>query len=280
MEMPPTLYKAVFQANLPSPESPIEVFSGQDMRVTLDPGPLSFTYSVPNVRLRPPGVVATPKNRRIVLPQGSYVVIDLELPERLGAHPGRYAALRVSEAAALVELRYRPLLSEKIYQGPVDRPGETVFLPENPLRLVARPALEPETVASTLGPDFEAIAKLNEQPRQRFQLASRWFMRGVEAPNSVDKLLSWWTVLEIYPSEGEMDVSNSAAGLIRKQLYPKLDTSDVKAKLRLGQIEGKRGDIVHQGIAYVPEDEEKTFDEYLERLEAVVIACLRLLAGL
>ena len=70
-------------------------------------------------------------------------------------------------------------VADKVYQGAISRPGETILLPDNPLRLTARPRLEPEVVAANLGSDFETIGKMDDTARQRFQLASRWFLRGV-----------------------------------------------------------------------------------------------------
>lgn len=239
--LPPIEYFAIYQANLPAPPSPILVFSDDDVEVFLHPGPFSFKYDVPNIVLKPPSAeIFGSVSKSIELSSGSYVFIRLALDLR-GGSAGRVAAMRVAEIAALFELRHGPLLGERKYQGPVKPTNAMVIMRDTPMRITARPFVDPGIVARDVQADFQALKNLGPQSRDRFRLAARWFSRAVEAENPVDKFLSWWTVLEIYPAQGHMDVSLHVSELLTKKLYSQLDASTVKERLSLGRIEGLRG---------------------------------------
>ena len=218
----------------------------------------------------------------VELPPGSYVLIEIEVDQRSldTQEVRRMGALQVAEIIGIIDLRYRGLVSDRIYEGVINTPGSFVWLPEGPLRLTAQPKREPAEVAAMVARDLASTSNLSEDRRERFRLAARWFRRGADALNPVDKLLFWWTVLEIYPAEGKKKVPQITSELIASGVYPDLTAQAVKGKLKLGRIHGARSDIVHHGKAFIKSDEEKRFSDQLERLEAVAVVCLRLLLGL
>ena len=251
--------------------------SMQDLEIKLSPGPEEFSFTIPVVRHTPPVAGLTPAQRHVKLAPDSYVVIRIRVDAPDPTSARTTAALRAAEAACVFDLRYPGLLAEKVYEGTVDEPGRFIFMGEGPLRISARPDEDPEDVAQKIAAEFASVGKLSQQDRNRFQLAARWFRRGQEAVNPVDKLLFFWTVLEIYPANGRLKVANTVSRFLRDQLYKDLGGEE---KTKIGQIEGLRGDIVHQGQAFVPPRKEKEFSDHLERLETVAATCLRILAGM
>ena len=280
---PPISYLTVYRAALTPPGSDLYVASMQDLEIKLSPGPEEFSFTIPVVRHTPPVAGLTPAQRHVKLAPDSYVVIRIRVDAPDPTSARTTAALRAAEAACVFDLRYPGLLAEKVYEGTVDEPGRFIFMGEGPLRISAQPDRDPNDVADRMATDFGHLEGLPEAERARFQLAARWFRRGQEAINPVDRFLFFWTVLEIYPAGKQPKrpkVANMASKFLREHLYQDLSDEQIKEKAKIGHIEGLRGDIVHQGWAFVKREKEDEFSDHLERLETIAATCLRILAGM
>lgn len=286
-DLPPALarfpinYLAVYRANILAADQPLYIERGRQFSLALHPGSFAFSVSQPIVSQTPPAAGVTMGIREIQVPPGSYWVVELQFS---GVDPSsirRLAALRVAETLSTIELRFEGIVLDRLFEGAINTPGGAlIMLPEGPLRLTAAPVRDAEDVATQLTGDFRALASLPEDQRERFRLASRWFRRGREALNPIDKLLFWWTALEIYPAEGSKKVSRLVSELVAKHTYKGLSPQQIKTKLKLGRIEGKRADVVHKGQAFVHSSEEDEFSQYVDILDSVVTTCLRVLAEL
>jgi hypothetical protein len=132
----------------------------------------------------------------VSLPRDTYLVIEF-MVSLDGGLSRRVAGLRVAEVVGLIELCLPGLLIQKIYQGAVNTPnGMTLWL-EGPVRVVGRSVRAGAVIGASLGSELIALTRLDAGSRERFQLASRWFARGLETLNQIDKLIYFWTVLEI-----------------------------------------------------------------------------------
>ena len=273
-------YLAVFRVALPAPEEPLHVEGKPNLEISLQPGPLEFSYSVPVTKYEPPGATMAMGERRVRLPADSYLVIEVV---GQGGNPRidmSDAALQVAETACLLELRYSGIIAEKVYEGTVNTPGSAFLMNEGTFTLTAQPERDPKSVAAELAADHAALTDLAADQRERYRLAARWFRRGQDVRNPIDKLLYKWVVLEIYPGEGQgKKVVRKTRDLLRERLYPDLAPGTVTSKTGLGRIFDLRGDIVHKGQAFVSPDQQDEFDDHLDRLHAVAVTCLRILAG-
>lgn len=280
MGFPPISYLTVYRAALTPPGSDLYVASMQDLEIKLSPGPVEFSFTIPVVRHTPPVAGLTPAQRHVKLAPDSYVVIRIRVDAPDPTSARTTAALRAAEAACVFDLRYPGLLAEKVYEGTVDEPGRFIFMGEGPLRISAQPDRDPKDVADRMATDFGHLEGLPEAERARFQLAARWFRRGQEVTNLVDRLLFLWTVLEIFPAMGKRKVSNTASRFLGERLYQDLSAEEIKQRTKLGRIEDLRGGIVHKGKAFVVAAEEERFSDCVQRLEAIAVTCLRMLAGM
>lgn len=278
--LPPVRYLAVYRVNLPPPERDVYSENDPDFQVLLSCGPVEFSHSVPVIEYEPPGVGMTMAERHVELPRDSYLLIRTNVQTADPASARMTAALRIAEATCLFDLTYPGLIAERLFHGAVNEPGQYLFLPEGPLRLSAQPKRDVTIVAEEIAERLASLDKLAAGERERFRLASRWFRRGQETLNQVDKLLFLWTVLEIYPAQGFMEVSDRTCELLSDRVYDDLTAQDIKSKTDIGRIEGMHGRIVHQGKAFVAPNEMNEFSSHLDRLEAVCATCLRILAGI
>ncbi len=271
-------YMSIYRVTMTPPNECLTVNEG-DIRMTLTAGPLSFSYSVPVKRFKPGGASMTFGARQINLPNGSYIVLETLIKSFTDSERER-VALAIAEVASLITLLHPHLLEEKLFEGVVSPPNTAVIWSEGPLTLTASPSITPETVVSTFQKDFSKVQKLDANDRTRLQLAARWFRRGHEVLNQVDKFLFWWTVLEIYPAKGTIHVARETANLLQLSIYVTMTTSEIKTKLELGPMHSMRGNIVHKGQAFVEDSEQSIFERRLEKLRATATVCLRLLAGM
>ena len=271
-------YISIYSLTMAPPQENLLV-SEDDIRITLTSGPLSFSHSVPLKRFTAGAASMTMGKRQINLPSGSYIVIELLLKSFEYSERER-VALAVAEVAGLITLHHPHLLDEKLYEGVITPSNEAVIWSEGPLTLTASPSVTPDTVTGTFQSDFSKVQQLDTDDRLRLQLASRWFRRGHEALNQVDKFLFWWTVLEIYPAKGTTHVARETANLLQLSIYTRINASEIKRKLELGPMHSMRGKIVHRGQAFVEDSEQSIFERRLEKLCATASVCLRLLAGM
>ena len=278
--LPPIAYLAVYRANLSAPQADLYIVKTPDAEIRLSPGNIQFSFSTPVVQYAPPAVGMTLAERRCVEPPGSYVVIRVRIGAMDPELVRTMAALTVAEATCVFDLRYPGLIAEKLYEGMVNEPGHFVYIAEGPLRLTAQPVRDARDVADEIAGDFVFLRKLSEEDRSRFQLTARWFRRGQEAINPVDKLLFLWTVLEIFTATEGRNVPKEASESLRERLYPDLSSQEIKGKTKIGRIYGERSDIVHKGKAFVAAGEDERYSDYLNRLEAIATTCLRILAGM
>ena len=270
-------YVAIYRGSCVPPKSNQVVGMGNaSLRVVS--GPFSFTHTIPIRSFNQGQSRVTLGVNKVNVPEGSYVIIESR--HTLGEDSERgQIALKVAEIAGLVTLRFPQVLDEKIYEGWVNTERSALLWGEGPLRLAVSSAVTASDLVEDIGVDYRAIQQLEMKRRERFQLASRWFRRGHESVNLVDRFLFWWTVLEIYPGKGDTNIVRNVEQVLRDRICSHLSPGDFRKKLGIGRIYGERSRIVHEGRAFVAFD-DSNFGERLETLGAVATICLRSLAGL
>lgn len=261
-------------------EEPLQVQVDQ-VRIAVTPGPLEVSYSAPRRASTPRSVamlmdVAT---KRFEPDTGPYLVLQTPLALGPTADERALAKLRIAEALALVELRHPGLIVDHLYEG-VAGPG--IFAPDGPVRVTLPAPRDPRDVLTSARDDLARVTQLPDALRQRFRLAARWYTRGRKAANLVDKLLFYWTALEVHPGHGTPDIPGAVSDYLRQALGREEDRATMKQKLYFSgpmSTTSLRASIVHDGVAYVPPDEMGAWSARVDCLEAIVGATLRLAAG-
>lgn len=270
-------YIAIYRGSVVPPEDDV-MTELNDVRLRVENGPFSFSYSVPIVTLRPSQGMMTLGERSVSVPQGPCILVETEADPTVESERQR-VALRVAEVASLITLRFPYVLDEKFYEGPVNTQDMKMLWGEGPRTLTVSPEVTPSQLSEGLAEDMSFTQQLSPERRTRFQLASRWYRRGCEAMNLADKFLFWWTVLEIFPGQGNTKIVRSVKQILSDQVCSQLSPQEVEDKLRIGRIYGERKRIVHEGRAFVDFDDQP-FQELLKRLRVIASVCLRLLCGL
>ncbi len=278
--LPRTNYAAIYRANLVPPPAQVRIYESPDFFVTLIPGPFAFRYSVPQYRHTSGSTSVTFGAATQAVGEGCYLAIS-HLFE-LGASPAAraQAALPLAELVTTIAIAHPGLLAEKIYEGVLEPPGMQTFFPEGPLTISSPLTLAPTTLTATLGTHTSSVRNLGRTCRGRIQLASRWYLRGCDARNPVDRLLFWFIALEVFPAAGTADVTAAVRDMLHTHVYPDLSARVVKERCGIGRITGLRALVVHDGLSYIDLPADPSFEASLEQLEAIVTVSLRLLLGL
>lgn len=114
----------------------------------------------------------------------------------------------------------------------------------------------------------------NNDAAQRFKLISRFFRKSLTAETPEDKLFYLWTILEVFPMKGNINIKpigKLLAGITEKP------EGLVKEKLAIGRIYGARCDLVHHGRLVGSEQE---INDLMTKLERIVKETIRKLSGL
>jgi hypothetical protein len=277
---PRTNYAAIYRANLVPPPAQVRVHESPDFVVTLIPGPFCFRYPVPQYHHASGSTSVTLGAATQAVGEGCYLAISHLV--NLGASPAAraQAALPLAELVTCLALVNPGLLAEKIYEGVLDQPGTQTFFPEGPLTIGSPLSLAPTTLTATLGAQTSGLRNLEPTCRGRRQLASRWYLRGHDARNPIDRLLFWFITLEVFPAAGTTDVVAAVRDMLHTHVYPDLSPPLVKERCGIGRITGLRAQVVHDGLSYIDLPADRSLEASLEQLEAIVTVSLRLLLGL
>lgn len=216
------------------------------------------------------------------LPVETYLIIELqfESPPPMMPYEGRaVASAEAAAIAAAVEATEPHVLLEKVVEEVPNSPGRQVSSNVGPMKFTSRPPTAPEQMSTTFKTAIERVAQMTDEERSVFAICARWYWKGYETLNEVDRFLSWYIVLEIFPARETTDVTNRVAHFVTNEFHPDSDRQTVKKRLRLGRVTGLRGDIVHSGITLIGSGKVKEVTELMEILEALVRAILRYLSG-
>lgn len=292
MEIPikfPTItlgYAVIYLANVLPPPKTNYIISEPDLKVNFETGPIEFSYQIPVKNLQPPMAIGQLLGIRMRLPEGCYLIAKVEKEVEMTDIVGfeQFARLRLAEVMGSIDLIYPGLIDQKIYEGTVDIPNpkyRTIsWSSEKPIELIAQPVIDHEDIKTNICCCMSKLDKLCLENRERYRLASRWFRRGYDATNLIDKFLFWFIVLEIYPTMGKTKVPDITSEFIKKNIYHNIDKYEIKKRIKIGKIYGKRNKIVHDGKSFIESGERQEFLNYLDILQAIDITCLRILAGL
>jgi len=146
--------------------------------------------------------------------------------------------------------------------------------------LIARPEIDYQDLSAQIASNLSILDQLSPEDRERYQLVARWFRKGHEMESPIDRFISWYTALEVYPSMNTTNIPKAVCELLKNKVYPKLEESEIKTRLSLNDIRGRRCSIIHGGKAFLRAKEEQNFLDLLEKLRAISATCLRILAGL
>jgi hypothetical protein len=261
------------------PASAFILVEDGEITASVAPGPVEVMHAIPVVRLGGGGVASTMGVQIQKFPAPCHLVLSTEIP---GVFMGisSLGTRRVSEMAALIDLSFPGLLFEKEWEGVPSSPGSYILAPESPITMTAQPDPDGATLISVIQSGRSILKGLPALDRDRFQLASRWYRRGTEATNPIDKILYHYIALEVFPACGEADIPRAVRNLLHDRIYRDLDPAVVKERCGIGPIAGLRAEIVHEGRIAVTGHEAKEVHTRLAQLEAIARTSLRALAGL
>ena len=270
---------SVYRLAAPPPQKKHLLAELDGTRVFLVPGPFPVERAIPVHHYGDRVVEMTMGTERVSFPQGAFLVMQQEVNRSVGGGEQMEARLRSSEIVALLDMDFRGLVAEKLFEGAVTSPGHFIWAPEGPVRLTARPSVTPEQLTSALSDGVAALDSLPTPNRERLRLMSRWYRRAQETLNQVDKLLFLYIAIEVFPASGRDDVPNAVRDFLAHHVFPDIEPVEIKERLMLGPITGLRADIVHDGKSAIADSEQKGFSEKLDRLEAITRESMNILVG-
>jgi hypothetical protein len=190
------------------------------------------------------------------------------------------AAQLSAEVSATLELRCPAILGRRVFEGVLHTPSGSGFFPDGLISATGRPGETNEELVNKFREARQRTQLLSEPERERFALAVRWFAKGRDTTNPIDRFLALYICLEIFPAMGSTDVVRLVRDFVRARAAPELDKDEVTNRIGIGRICGKRAEIVHDGLVAVDLVRDQEFRVLLKQLEASVCFCLRTLGGL
>lgn len=277
---PSSPFLAIFSLNSGLQGIEGEFFKAATYLIDVMSGPLQVLTAVPVRTAVADGTILELDLQAQQFPRGRYLIVRTDRAFDEFTEPYASASLEVNEVAAKIALLFPGLLADKRFEGFVSTPGNYVCERGGPLLVSGHRDEVPADVAQQLADFDRALSAQSEATRERFRLAARWYAHGQFAENVVDRLLSWFTSLEVHPASNTTDVARAVCDYLILKEFPQIASVDLKSRLQLGRITSMRGDVIHNGRAHLSMQEESEYLEHLKILDAIVRTCLRLLAGL
>lgn len=260
----------IYRANCPPPVKQKIIVNLPNETITLVSGSIKLSTSKMQTSFTDQGTVSALVNRDHEFPKDTYIIIEIRFFLEMGELPYEArtrAALRATEIATLIETSEPALLTDKIFEDVANLPGKFVASPEGPMTITARPSKDPDKIAIEVQNSISKCDELSSEKRAIFQLSSRWFQKGIHTLNEVDRFLSMFIVLEVYPACGSTDVPGKVCEWIKNDLNANDSIDLIKEKLALGRITGLRADIVHNGISMVSMSKVKVPSDFMHIVE-------------
>jgi hypothetical protein len=247
--------------------------------VEIRTGPLNFERSVPIRQFTDNTASLMMGTEQIEIGEGLYLIVIERVSIFNQVNVLSEARARASEIVTMIDLEYKRMVSQKVFDGVVNEPGNYVMYQDGPEIVSAMPTVPPEHLKQVIDSGISRLSSLSFEQRSRVRLMSRWYRRAQETLNQVDKFLYLYVVIEVYPAAGETDVPRFVRDYLGVNAFPNIDKSIVKDRLKLGRITGFRASIVHDGKESISEGEATEFRELLKILECVAYECLNLASG-
>ncbi len=273
------IYLSIYRLSIATPTDAIDLAVIDNVLISLMPGPFQIQRSIPIHQYGDGSGGLIMGTEDIFIPEGAYMLFQHELEQNHKSDTQANARIVNSEILALLDLKFEGLIGEKVFEIPINKPGQFVFSPESPIRIYGIPPITEIEFSETINNGINSLNKLEDNARQRFRLMSRWLRRANDTLNLIDKFLFLYFAVEVYPSFGTTDVPRAIRDFLHQNFYSDITKNEIKDKLMLGKIAGFRSDIVHNGRASILESESAEFTEMLERLYAIAFACMRYLAS-
>lgn len=265
-------FVVIYRANCPAPEHAKKILDLPDQTVTLVNSGLELSTSKMETSFTDHGTVSMLVNRDHSFQKDTYVIIEIKFFFESGEAPHEarsQASLRATEIAALIEISEPALLTEKVFEDVANLPGRYSATPEGPMTITARPPQQAAEIAVEVQNAIGKCDSLSTENRARFRISSRWFQKGMHTLNEIDKFLSLFIVLEIYPSFGSTDVPGKVCDWIGNELKERVSSELIKENLSLGRITGLRADIVHNGVSVVSMSKAKVPNDFIHIMEVL-----------
>jgi hypothetical protein len=242
-------------------------------------GPLIFERSVPIRQFTDNTASLMMGTEQIEIGEGLYLVVSDRVSFFNQANSLSEARARASEIVTMIDLEYKRMVSQKVFDGVVNEPGKYTMWQDGPEIVSAMPTIHPEQLKQVIDSGISRLSSLSFEQRSRARLMSRWYRRAQETLNQVDKFLYLYVVTEVYPAAGTTNVPNAIRDYLGVNAFPNIDKRIVKDRLKLGRLTGFRASIVHDGKESISKSEATEFRELLRILECVAYECLNLASG-
>lgn len=273
---------ALYRLRAPHPPARVSIWDSPGEEAYISRGPVTVQRSVPEYIFSEEfgmGTAITPQT--VTFPDGTYLAVIVDLDSLDPGRPRTVAALRVAEIASIVELQHPDIIFEKVFEDVIHTTSAQGLFHESLMRVISRPLQTPEQLRPLVALGLNALDVLPKPVRHRFALCSRWFRRGADATNPIDRFLFYYIVLEVFPGAGSTDIPGRVRDFLHQSVYPQLTRAQIKERSLIGRITGLRGAIAHDGIASADmAPGAPDIIDLTERLEALCRVALRSLVGL
>lgn len=274
------IFGTFYRLNWPAPHVPAQLLRDDRSYVRIENCQPQLTAG--DVTVEHVGLQAriTPVHVTHQLPRGNYLSLQSNLSSDAGSGAVLAAKVRHAGLAATLELQWPGIIERCVWENVLQTPDVFHLAKEGPLRFCAPIQASAAEIQDRYLDDRRRADALPSETQARFELASRWYMRGVDAESPVDRFLCFFIALEVFPSLKRTDVVRAVTELVQREVAPGIDYATVKERIGIGQIVGIRGDIVHLGLAVVDVTRNADFALRLQQLEAIARVCMRILVGM
>lgn len=287
MELPFDQIRSMLSATFASiyllsqpPDSRNDVlYQEEDFMVQIKTGPISFQRTIPKRRFGGDTSALTLASETIGFGDGLYLIVLQKVSKFDQQDSLAEARSRAAEIVTLIDLEYRGVIVEKVFDGIVDEPGKFVMWPDGPDRIVIAPTVSSEQMGQLIESGIRNLKSLADNQRSRIRLMSRWYRRAQETLNEVDKFLYFYVAIEVFPAAGTTDVTRAVRDYLQAHVFQSVDKGNITERLKLGKITGFRALIVHDGKASISKAELEEFRDLLEILGCITYECLNLASG-
>jgi len=269
---------SIYRVNCPPPDAEVTLIDRDLLKVKFLNGGINLSTSKMKTTFTEDGTASEMISRDHSIESDNYLIIEnwFEVPAEDIPYEYRVEAeMESNKIASTVEISERSLISEKVFENVVNTKGRQVAMPKSPTKVTSRPFLKPEDFSQEVKSALEKLESLSGEEEERFRLSSRWFQKGMNEESMVDRFMSWYISLEVYPSKDSTSVKENVRDFLVREVFSNRSPGEVTSKLSLGRITGLRAEIVHNGLSEISKGDPDNPGEFLEIVECIVRVSLK-----
>lgn len=260
----------------------ISISTISNIHIDLTRGPFNFYIPLEHIEYhRLSSSKSFSKNVYRINDNGIYLALYQVLGNKKIEDIMKETGFEIAKLCALLECQFSDIIEKKIYEGFIYTDIQNFcFSPQiGSIKIVSKEFPSISEIFNNLSILNDQIESMSEKDKNLFKISSRWYMKGMEAENQIDRFIFWFTVLETYPydeNKNKTNIPKNVIRLISRSIQVDGTEQQLIKRFKLNDMYRIRVKIIHSGNIFFDKKEKEKFDKIMQILEILSLIIVKI----